>query len=216
MFVERTSDNIALASAVRSRVNADARIINAKAALWRLAGIGLVAAGIGAGAGMAAGASFFGYSFITDSHASAEKIADAITTALERVTLKTELLPGQKIAIDPASKVTIVGQTADDIPRPASKQMQTDARPASKANVVTNFTIFKSVTFGLGTVETGWNFADSDQRNPTHQYCSYVQPVDARSSMVISIGEDGSMKLPDKSPQGVDLRAAYANCVWAK
>ena len=54
-----------------------------------------------------------------------------------------------------------------------------DARPASKAPLVTNFTKFNAVRFGDKEVVTGAQFADGDQQRPSeHQrYIKLSRPI---------------------------------------
>ena len=186
MQIEGTTDNAAWAAAVMDRVKSEARMISAKAALWRLAGTGLLGIGIGAGVGIAAGLAFVGYSYITDSQASATKIADAISKAMDRITIKAEgtvkladggevelksggevsIRQGGTVRIDPNSTVRLDGRVADGASRPTREQMRSAAAPPSSTNIVTDYVIFKNVAFGKGRVETGWHYNDNEQTNP--------------------------------------------------
>ena len=53
MELPATKENRVLANAVNARMKSDARILNAKAAFYRLAGVSLVCAMIGVGIGAA-------------------------------------------------------------------------------------------------------------------------------------------------------------------
>jgi hypothetical protein len=199
-----TPDNRALAAAVNARIRSESRIINAKAALWRLSGVGILCALIGAGIG----AAFYGYSYVgTDRAPRTEQVAQALTQALEKTTLKVE----PPVKPEPAEPVTA------PIPKPSETQLGTDAAPASRASVATAFTVFKNVPFGSGQVVTGWNFTSGDQPNPNHQYCYYSEQIDGTSKVTIDLGENGhTLPAPTKTRTSVDPARAYANCVWFK
>lgn len=69
--------------------------------------------------------------------------------------------------------------------RTTSADPPTQPRPATTRQhgadtVVTNYTIFNAVHFRDGEVVTGWNFAQSGDKTPDHQYCYFLQsrPVD--------------------------------------
>jgi hypothetical protein len=197
-----TPDNRALAAAVNARIRSESRIINAKAALWRLAGAGVLCALIGAGIG----AAFYGYSYIgSERSPGTEQIAQALTQALEKTTLKVE----------PAAKPDNAGP-ATPVPKPTETQLGTDALPQSRATVATAFTVFKNVPFGSGQVVTGWNFPSGDQPAPNHQYCYYSEQIDGTSKVTIDLGENGHTLPQAKARTSVDPARAYANCVWFK
>lgn len=243
IHVENTPEHQALAAAVEARMRADGRIVNAKAALLRLAGIGALLALTGVGAA----AAMFGYSFVKDERPSADKIADALVRALDRTTLKAtgdfrlaedskvrldnpvvtldpastvrmaeplRLDPAATVKLDPAATVKVAGQGEN--PRPTAAQLQQDAKPASGARAVTNYTIFKSVPFGQGSVVTGWSFTSSEQPSPTRQYCYYVQevgPGDSNAQVKVDVAIDGTM-LPNLKARNFEPNAAAASCTW--
>jgi hypothetical protein len=199
-----TPDNRALAAAVNARIRSESRIINAKAALWRLSGAGILCALIGAGIG----AAFYGYSYIgTDRAPRTDQVAQALAEALEKTTLKVE----------PTAKPEPIRPAATPVPKPTETQLDPDAAPPSRANVATAFTVFKNVPFGSGQVVTGWNFASGDQASPNHQYCYYSEHIDGTSKVTIDLGENGkTLPPPSKTRTTVDPVRAYANCVWFK
>jgi hypothetical protein len=102
--VPPTKDNRVLSSAVNARIRSDARLHNAKAALWQLVGFGVMSALIGVGIG----AAFYGYSHIADPTVPAELIARSVAKGLEGVTLKTEGV----VRLDPDSKIQVAGAPA--------------------------------------------------------------------------------------------------------
>ncbi len=256
--LDPTPEHQALAAAVNARMAADSRIVNAKAALLRLAGVGALMALTGVGVA----AALFGWSLVKDERPSADKIADALVRALDRTTLKAagefRLAPGstvrldnatvaldpnatvrvgEPLKLDPAATVRLdseprspggqegaqqgsqPGNQPGNQPgaqaRPTSAQLRQDAKPGSGARAVTNYTIFKSVPLGQGSVVTGWSFSSSEQTAPTRQYCYYVQDAgaDGGSQVKVDVAIDGQM-LPNLRPRGFEPAAAAASCTW--
>ena len=206
MELRNTTENRVLASAVNARIKSDARLLNARAALYRLAGIGIVCALAGVGVG----AAFYGYSYTSDPTFPTAKVANTVAEALSKVTLKTE----GTVKLDPESTLAVGGRS--EIPTPTPAQLGAGAAPDSKAAVVTNFTVFKNVPFGSGQVVTGWNFSSSEQRSPNHQYCYYSEQIDGTSKVTIDLGENGRALPQAKARTNVDPAVAYSNCVWFK
>ena len=248
--LDPTPEHQALAAAVNARMAADSRIVNAKAALLRLAGVGALITLTGVGVA----AALFGWSLVKDERPSADKIADALVRALDRTTIKAagefRLAPGSSVRLDnatvaldpnatvrvgeplkldPAATVRLdpeprnqggqevaqSGSQQGTQPRPTPAQLRQDAKAGSGARPVTNYTIFKSVTLGQGSVVTGWSFTSSEQAAPTRQYCYYVQDVgsDVGSQFKVDVAIDGQM-LPILKPRGFELAAAAASCTW--
>lgn len=110
--VDPTRLNEGLASTVNDRIAADTRSINrasslvaAKSAMWRFGGASALVLATGAAVGMG----LFGYSYVTDNRAAAEKIADAMGKALEKVTLRTT----GDVKLDPEASVKLSDKTVD-------------------------------------------------------------------------------------------------------
>lgn len=204
MELPNTPENRVLASAVNSRIRSDARLLNARAALYRFAGIGLLCALSGAGIG----AAFYGYSYANDPTYPTAKVTAAVAEALSKVTFKTE----GTVKLDPDSAIAIGGRS--EIPTPTAAQLGAGATPDSKAAVLTNFTVFKNVPYGSGQVVTGWNFTSSEQKAPNHQYCYYSEQIDGTSKVTIDLGENGRALPQAKARTNVDPTVAYTNCVW--
>lgn len=207
MEIPNTPDNRVLANAVNARLKSDARIQNAKAAFWRLAGTALVCGGIGLGLG----AAILGWTYSRQPVIQAEQVAQAVAAALERVTLRAE----GTVKLDPDSKLA-VGGGQPDVPRPTEAQLGAGTSPKSQAVVNTAFTVFKNVPYNQGQVVTGWNFTTSDQKAPQHQYCYYSEQIDGGSKVTIDLGENGRPSGVARARAGMDPVMAYANCVWFK
>ena len=204
MELPNSTENRVLASAVNSRIRSDARLLNARAALYRFAGIGILCALGGAGIG----AAFYGYSYTNDPTFPTEKVAKTVAAALSQVTLKTE----GTVKLDTDARI----EARSEVPKPSTAQLGTGATPESKAAVQTNFTVFKNVPYGSGEVVTGWNFTASDQKAPGRQYCYYSEQLDGQSQVTVALGENGLMLPQDKARTNVDPKIAASNCVWFK
>lgn len=215
MLIAGTKANKALAGAVNARVSADASMIAAKAWLIRLGAVGLMALLVGAGVGLA----FLGYAKSRDADGAAERLAATLTKALERSTLHAELDPASTVKLDPAAQVGLDPNAkvhlADPpgLPHPTREQLKSDAAPPSKAQVRTNYTVFKSVRWGGGQVVTGYTFAP-DVALPDHQYCYYADGIDKQSYTTIHIAAEGRYTPPPNPPSGLDPAKAAAECVW--
>jgi hypothetical protein len=84
----------ALAHAANSRTTANAVMLNAKSAVFRLTGVGAMCALIG----LRVGAASFGYSYVHDPRTSVQKMAQAFAEALEKTTLTLDPHPAAKLA----------------------------------------------------------------------------------------------------------------------
>src|SRR5262249_31634183 len=229
--------NRALAQAVNSRITADAVMLKAKSAVWRLTGVGAMCALIGLGVG----AAFFGYSYIHDPRTSAQKMAQAFAEALQKTTLTTtgevkldphaavKLDPngaqvnvnptstirldasGTVVRLDPNAVVNVRGVTPE-VPRPTQDQLHPNTLP--KANVVTNYTIFNTVKLGKGDVVTGWKFSSNEEVSPYHEYCYYLEPIQDGVTAQFHLATNGRLDLKGDSPTTFDRTSAAANCVW--
>ena len=175
--------------------------------MYRLAGFGLVAALTGLGLG----AVLYGYSLNRGPAADASVVASAVAQALSGLTLKTE----GTVKLDPEARLSL-GSGRSDVPTPTATQLGVGAAPASKAAVLTNFTVFKNVPLGQGAVVTGWNFTSSEQGSPAHQYCYYSEQLDGTSKVTIDLGENGRAVPQTRTRSNVDPKVAFTNCVWFK
>jgi hypothetical protein len=203
MEIPNTTENRVLAGAVNSRIKADARILNAKAAFWRLAGISLLLAMVGVGVG----AALFGWTYSRGPALEAGQVARAVAAAMETVTLKTE----GTVKLDPDARIAAA---APAIPRPSEAQLGEGQKPVSQAAVATAFTVFKEVPHAGGKVVTGWNFAASDQKLPNYQYCYYSEQTGGGASVSVNLGENGILNPEARARGTMQPASAYANCVW--
>ena len=66
---------------------------------------------------------------------------------------------------------------------------------------------------GKGEVITAWRFASNQQAEPTRQLCDYREYLASGTQGMFTLGVDRQFTASDP-PQGLDVRAAFANCVW--
>jgi hypothetical protein len=225
--------NEALAASVQSKLAAEKFHISGKSGFWRAIGVGL----IGLGSGSAIGLGFYGYSFVTRNDNNLAVLSAAFSKALSEVqlrgsadgTVKFEpheiaLSKGQTITFDPTSrlqldpsaKVTADGDLRIQIPN-ISAPPSGSPRARGIVPTITNFTIFKSVPFEKGSVQTGWNFLTSAQRSPTTQYCYYQESGDNPDvSVRIEVGVDQKLQPSKGLSKSFDIAAAFDKCVWFK
>jgi hypothetical protein len=219
-----SSETSTLYDVAKTKLTAGAQLEQAKTTLYRFGGMGLLAAMLGAGIGLAC----FGYSYVTDGRAQAQKMADAMVQALEKAQLTTtgdvKLADGSTVGVAPGGQVTLAPNSvvrvdpssivnADMPPRPTATVTPIPAT-SPQNRVVTQFTIFKTVSFGNGEVVTGWIFADSNQTNPATQYCYYSEKADDTIAVRTDLATNGTMLSNLKPRPGMDLIAAYNSCVW--
>ena len=121
-----------------------------------------------------------------------------------------KLAPGGEVTA--RGTLSVSGSGSSDIPRPTQRQLNTSAAPESKARVTTDYTVFKTVDFGGGTVVTGYNFSP-DADSPKAQYCYFAEgAAPGEASLRINLAKDGTY-LPSRPRPGFDPQAAAINCV---
>ncbi|MDN3276893.1 hypothetical protein QWJ07_21700 [Frankia sp. RB7] len=225
--------NETLAGSVESRVAAEMFLIAGKSGFWRAVGIGAV----GLGLGVAVGLGFYGYSFVLRNEKTLVVLSTALSKSLSEVhlrgtasgTVKFEpnsiaLAPGQTVALDPTSRVhldpnaKVLADGEVKIQMPTISVPQASAtRPKSTAPTIANFTVFKSVPYEKGSVQTGWRFLTSAQRVPTTQYCYYQEKGDNPDvALRIEVGLDEKSLASKTLSKSFDITAAYNKCVWFK
>jgi hypothetical protein len=225
------SETSTLYDVAKTKLAADTQLEHAKATLCRFGGIGVLAAMVGAGIGLAC----FGYSYVADGHAQAQKMADAMVQALEKAQLTTTgeikladgsvagLAPGGQVTlaadsvvgVDPSSTVRVAGIVNADVPpRPITAVTPIQPAPSPQGKVITEYTIFKTVLFDNGQVVTGWRFDNSNQSNPTSQYCYYTEKADDTTQVRTDLAMNGRMLDNLKPRPRLDPIAAYNSCIW--
>jgi hypothetical protein len=224
-----SSETTTIYDVAKTKLAADTQLERAKTTLYRFGGMGVLVAMLGAGIGLAC----FGYSYVTDGRAQAQKMADAMVQALEKAQLTTTgdvkladgstvglapggqvmLAPNSTVRVDPSSTVKASGIVNSDT-RPTTALPPVQAPPSPQNKVITQYTIFKTVAFDKGEVVTGWNFENSNQINPTYQYCYYSEKSDELVQVRTELGRNGAIIENFKPRSGLDLTAAFRNCVW--
>jgi hypothetical protein len=223
------SETTTLYDVAKTKLTTGAQLEQAKTTLYRFGGMGVLAAMLGAGIGLAC----FGYSYVTDGHAQAQKMADAMVQALEKAQLTTTgdvkmadgstvglapggqvmLAPDSTVRVDPSSTVKVAGFVNPDT-HSTTAPPPVQAAPPPPNKVITQYTTFKTVAFDRGQVVTGWNFDNSDQINPAYQYCCYSERSDELVQVRTELGRNGAMMENLKPRPGIDLIAAFNSCVW--
>lgn len=230
------NDTHALSVAIHDKVRSEARVAAGRAALWHSLGLAALIAlgGLGIGAGL------YGYAALVDttSVGEAEKVAGVIARALAQTEFKTQatgevtvvggtvaLAAGQTVGLDPNARLRVdpssTVRVATAAPRLSAAQLGEDASPVSGHPVTTSFTIFKSMAYLDGSVDTGWDFANSAAAAPSSQYCHYRQQGENGKALMIDLGNDGRYIANLGAVNGVvaqiagfDPAVAYARCQW--
>jgi hypothetical protein len=221
------------AAVINSRLDAEARISKAIAFGWLCGGWAIASCLIG----MGVAAALYGYSFMISVTPAAERTASTLRDAFARAELKTyvtgtlSLAPGSELTLapdqtvklaegavvklDPNSSVRVVGDLKIDVPQPSKQQLQLDATSGSKELPFTQYTVFKTGTYGAGYVVTSWNFELSDTSRPYYQRCYYEQSLDQGLAATQTIAVDGSPRpISALAKLPFDFEGALANCTW--
>jgi len=223
--------NQQLSDAVLNRVSAEMFYISGRTGFWRAIGFGL----LGFGLGDAIGLGFFGYSFVSRYSDNLGALSSAFSKALSDVQIRgnavgtVEIQPhelslakGQTITfdessrllLDPSAKILVEGEVKVQTPTISFPQT-VSPRTKSLTPTITNFTVFKSVPFEKGSIQTGWVFLTSAQKSPTSQYCYYAESAENSDiSLRIEVGTNEQMESPKKLANAFNLPAAFAKCVW--
>jgi hypothetical protein len=225
--------NEVLAASVKSKAAAEVFAIAGRSGFWRAIGVGMIGLGIGSATGLL----FFGYSFVVGNASNQDMLTTAVSKALSDIQLhgtadgtvtfephEVSLSAGQTVSLDPTSrlrldpsaKVTADGEIKIQMPTITIPQASIP-RPKGGTPVISNFTIFKTVPFANGTVQTGWKFLTSAQRSPTTQYCYYQEKGENPDVAVrAEVGVDEKILQSKSLSKSFDLAAAFEKCVWFK
>lgn len=224
-------DVSAFASMLNSRLARNARVERALAFAWTCGGMAVCSCLTGLGIAIA----LFGYSYVVSIGPIRDDLANALVAAFERAKVSVQvsgtmslaekselrLLSGQQVTlsegatvkVDPSSSVRVVGEVK--VPRPSKSQLQEGMTSAAHEMPFTTYTIFRSVNFGLGRVETGWNYDLGDTSRPKSQYCSYIQSIDKGAQAKYLIAVNGSqLPLAANARQTFNVESAVSNCIW--
>jgi hypothetical protein len=178
----------------------------------RIAGVGICAAGIGAGILLVAwGISFLWRYTLPEI---AVRVAVPELHLAQDSTLRVAqdkpfvVAQSEPFKLDPAN-VTVGVQPSRQIDDEVVKEGRTATGDVIKREV----TIFTNVSHEPGTVVTGWNFRDGSGGVPVHQFCYYTSPNLDHSSIRIDIA---SNRAPSPIDAGLvpDLNIALAKCHW--
>jgi hypothetical protein len=228
-----TKLNQQLSESISKKMSAEMFYISGRTGFWRAIGFGFLGLGLGGAIGLA----FFGYSFVSRNSDNLSVLSSAISKAFSDLQIRGNavgsvdiqpreltLAKGQtvtfdetsRLLLDPAAKILVEGEVKVQTPTISVPQ---SASPRSKSltPTITNFTVFKSVPFEKGTIQTGWMFLTSAQRAPTSQYCYYTESAENSDvSLRIEVGANEQIESPKKLANSFDQSAAFARCVWFK
>ena len=126
-----------------------------------------------------------------------------------------QLDPKATVSIAKGAEVIIKGDIPITLPETkAPTPSQTTTRNSIAASS-TYFTVFKSVPYKEGSIQTGWKYLTSNQERPSFQYCYYYEDIsDDGSSASFEFASDGQIYSSLNPPQGFDLRDAFRRCIW--
>jgi hypothetical protein len=229
-----TDENIdiaGLAAVINSRLAAEARVSKAIAFGWLCGGTAIALCFTALGFA----AAFYGYSFMLSVRPAAEQTAKALADAFQRAELKTtvsgvmSLAPGTElklaknqtiglregatVGLHPNSAVRVMGDIK--MPQPSKEQLQMATTSASDELPFTSYTIFKSVSYGPGMVESGWYYDLSDTIRPRYQFCQYRERLDKGLAGKITLAVNGSPRRPSNSTKlPFSFDEALGNCFW--
>src|SRR5262245_15389626 len=100
------------------------------------------------------------------------------------------------------------------MPQPSDRQLQPNTMSGDQLPF-TSYTVFRSVPFGGGRVETGWDYSLSDTTRPRSQYCSFIQSISKGAQVKDVIAVNGFPRRPSALLKAsFNLDGAIANCIW--
>jgi hypothetical protein len=229
------TDISSFAAIMNSRLGVSARVVRAKGFGWLCGGIAIALCLTGVGALLA----LYGYSHMISIRPATERIAQVLFQALERAQMTTsvtgtmslppnseiKLANGQTVKLeqrsplklDPNSSVRIVGNLKVDVPQPSKEQLQVDLPSKSGERPLTDYTIFRSVKYSDGSVDTGWNFEPSDPSRPRFQHCYYQSQIINGKHVKIVLGVNGAPLKSSSTAKpsfNFNFDEAISNCVW--
>jgi hypothetical protein len=118
---------------------------------------------------------------------------------------------GATVKIDQSSSVHVVGESRSKCH--SLQRTNYNRTPASHDLPITDYTIFRNVTFGSGQVVSGWQYDLSDPLRPKFEYCYYTEDIERGLAAKYTLGINGSVQRPlDSSKSTFDFDRAAANC----
>jgi hypothetical protein len=101
------------------------------------------------------------------------------------------------------------------MPQPSNQQLQVDTTSQSNELPFTSYTIFKTVNYGSGVVESGWSYDLSDTMRPKFQHCQYRQSLDKGVAGKFALAVNGFPLRPSSLARlSFNFDEALANCIW--
>jgi hypothetical protein len=129
---------------------------------------------------------------------------------LEEGTVK--IADGGTVSIDPSATVDVKGTITAQ--QPVQPQLSSQPQKTSDGDAIkTEVTVFNEVSFGQGTIVTGWRYSSGSSRAPATQYCYYNQIQPDGSEQTINVAFD-RIPLPAARKFIPNLDAALTKCVW--
>jgi hypothetical protein len=214
-----------LAALINLRLAAEARVAKAKAFGWLCGGSAIC---------VVLYWPRFCSSFMLSVKPGAEQTVKAQVEVFERAELKTtvsgvvslsraaelrlasgqtiKLDEGATVGLDPNASVRIVGDLK--ILQPSKQQLQIDNRSENDVLPFTSYTIFKTVNYGSGVVETGWAYDLSYTARPKYQYCQYRQALDKGVFGKVSLAVNGYPRRPSNLTKLSFNFDGACECIW--
>ena len=156
----------------------------------------------------------YGYSFVYDDTASAQRIARIFSNAISNIKIAAVVdgsvsIENPALLVDPSSTVSVkegalVGISSDSTvhvdanikmvdPRPTDVQLKLGSRVAEGDIPNTSYAIFYDIPLKEGFVETSHFYTVDNQNHPLVQFCNYVRSLDKNNSARYLIGKDGTL-----------------------
>lgn len=229
--IPRTPENKKLADALMARAKAELFSANASKWFW-FAGAISVGFFILCCAAYIVTASYFNFNKKDDYSILAQSFEEGLKSVVLRaetsgsVALISEPLKirdGQTLQIDPKATISLSKGSEvivkGDIPLTLPEMKTPTPSPNTARNSVAAssayFTVFKSVGYKDGVIQTGWRYLTTNQERPSHQYCYYSADLsDDGSSATLFFASNGQLDTSVNPPQGFDLRDAFRRCIW--
>ena len=123
-----------------------------------------------------------------------------------------KLAEGGTVSIDPSATVDVKDTITAQ--QPVHPQISSQLQKTNDGDAIkTEVTVFNEVSFGEGSIVTGWRYASGSSKAPTTQYCYYNQNRPDGSEQKINVALN---RIPQAGARKFipDLDAALTKCVW--